>query len=305
MKVSVLISSRNRFDVLSRCLQSVFLQDYPDFEVVVLDDASDEMDLCYEVTKIFNNPRLKCMRSNNQLGVAGGRNRLMLEARGDIFCFIDDDAYFENSNAITRFVSVFRACKDVGIVACKVLNHSGGNTDLLVPFPKILRRRKPDITGQAQYVSYYLGTCHAIRREVVEQCGMYADELMFGEEELDLSYRAIGAGYSIYYEPSIVVHHCPQPSVVKDVKHGHSLELYYHVRNRLYIAYRYLPAKYIPIYLSIWLVRYFLGSLQSKNLGYFFGGLYDGLKRLKNFARTPINDRTIQYLRKHYGRLWY
>ncbi len=305
MKVSVLICSRNRLQVLRRCLESVLNQDYLDLEIVVLDDASDQVDLCPALMTHFNDARLRCLRSDMQLGVAGARNRLIAEATGDILCFIDDDAYFDNPTAIARFVDVFCSDQKIGIVACKVLDHRSGYEDLLVPFPKHWRSRMPGITEQAQYVSYYLGGCHAIRREVIECCGVYAEDLMFGEEELDLSYRVINAGYYVYYEPAIVVHHHPQASVIAANGKGHSKELYYHVRNRLYLAYRYLPIKYIPSYLIIWLIRYFIDSVRGNALGAFFAGLRDGILQLRKYRRDPISTKAQTYLRQHYGRLWY
>ncbi len=305
MKVSVLIGSRNRPNVLSRCLESVLSQVYSDFEVLVLDDASDEVDLCRVLMERFNDPRLQCLRSDVQLGVAGGRNRLMAEAKGDILCIIDDDAYFEDSGAITRFVNVFRSDESIGIVACKVVDHRLGGTELLVPFPRCWRLLRRGITEQAQYVSYYLGACHAVRREVLERCGMYAAELVFGEEELDLSYRAVAAGYRIYYEPAIVVHHYPHTSVVAKGKRGDVKELYHHIQNRFYLAYKYLPARYVPVYLGVWLGRYLVEAIRNRALGTFFAGVRDGILRLKRYQRAPINPQTQRYLQQHYGRLWY
>jgi len=305
MKVSVLIGSRNRPDVLFKCLESVLSQDYSNLEVLVLDDASDRVNLCPMLKERFSDSRLKCLRSNIQLGVAGGRNLLMRKAEGSILCVIDDDAYFENSDAIRRFVDIFCSDSKIGIVACKIVNHQGHNTDLLVPFSRYWRHRKPDITDIAQDVSYYLGTCHAIRREVINHCGTYAEDMMFGCEELDLSYRAVSAGYRIYYEPSIIVHHYPQPSVVATGKRGEAKEIYHIIQNRLYLAYKYLPLPYVPTYLACWLGYCFLKALQTGYLSFFFKGLIEGISRLRTHYRTPLNTEARRYLREHYGRLWY
>ena len=307
MRVSVLIGSRNRLGVLIRCLQSVLHQDYSDFEVLVLDDASDEVDLCRVLMDHFKDPRLRCLRSNTHLGVAGSRNLLTRMATGEVFCFIDDDAFFESSNALTRFVKSFSIHKSIGIVACKVVNHCGNNSNLLVPFSKRWLRRKPDLIGKGQFVSYYLGTCHAIKREVFERCGPYKDDMMFGGEELDLSYRAINAGYYVYYEPSIVVHHYPQTSVVGagDRKKKESKELYYSIRNRYYLAYRYLPLRYIPSYLIVWTSYYFWEALRGGYLRAFFHGLWAGIQQFRENHRDALSNQAQSYLRGHYGRLWY
>lgn len=305
MKVSVLINSRNRFEALIRCLDSVLSQDYPDFEVIVLDDASDEFVLCRILANYYSSSRLRCIRSDNQLGVAGGRNKLTLEAKGEILCFIDDDAYFDGADALTRFVRAFHIDSSIGIVACKVINHEANDVDLLVPFSRYWRRRVPGITESTQYVSYYLGTCHAVKREVFEKCGLYRGDMMYGGEELDLSYRAIDAGYSIYYDPSIIVHHYPQPTVIASGRHGSAKEIYHATRNRLYLAWRYLPLPYALTYLIIWLLVHFIEATKEGLVVSFLRGLYDGIFELKTIRRTPIGKQGCIYLRKHYGRLWW
>lgn len=307
MKVSVLINSRNRLQPLLKCLESVISQNYPDYEVIVLDDASDTTDLCPMILDIFKSRSLFCFRSEIQLGVAGSRNLMAELATGDVFCFIDDDAYFESFDAIIKFVRTFDIHEKIGIVACKVVNHYENFIHLSVPFSLRWRHRRPDIVDRGQFVSYYLGTCHAIKREVFERCGFYNSDMMFGGEELDLSYRAIDAGYYIYYEPSIVVHHYPQISVVGsgDRRQRDSEELYYSLRNRFYLAYRYLPLRYVPSYLSIWIGYYLYEALRRDCLSVFFRGVWDGIQQLKKHHRTPLNNKAKSYLKEHYGRLWY
>lgn len=306
MEVSVLIGSRNRPQVLTRCLESVLRQDYPSLEVIVLDDASDQLDLCSFLVTRFPDVRLRCLRSASQLGVAGGRNKLMKEAKGDIFCFIDDDAYFQDNCAITRFVEAFQAYPEVGILACKIVDHRASYKVLLVPFSQRSRKKHPGLIEAPRFVSYYLGGCHAIRREVISHCGMYQSDLMFGEEELDLSYRAVSAGYRILYEPRVVVHHWPQPSVVVGkAGQGNKTELYHHVRNRLFLAYKYLPWKYVPSYLTIWLGKYCIEALRRGVVGAYLRGLTDGLRWLSEVRRTPLDAHAVEYLKRHFGRLWF
>jgi glycosyltransferase involved in cell wall biosynthesis len=90
-RISVLIGTRNRPEVLKRCLRSVLGQDYVNFEVLVLDDASDSCRVCDSIQELAD-PRLRCFRASDPLGVAGGRNRLMELAEGNMFFVMDDDA---------------------------------------------------------------------------------------------------------------------------------------------------------------------------------------------------------------------
>lgn len=104
---------------------------YNDFEVVVLDDASDDPTAYWQMIANSGYKNIRLLHSDKQLGVAGGRNKLMSEAIGDIFCFIDDDAYFEDISAIDSIVRIFKKDKSIGIVACKVINNINGVLSLM------------------------------------------------------------------------------------------------------------------------------------------------------------------------------
>ncbi len=255
MNISVLINSRDRPQVLARCLCSVLSQSLEPAEILVLDDASSTCRLAEELGPLFNKHRLRFIRSEQPLGVSAGRNWLMAEASGDAFCFIDDDAFFADDTALMSLASAMAANSRAAIIATKVFDHyPSGRDRLYLPFTQRAIKQNLCLIDQPQLVSYYLGTCHAIRREVISQCGAYRQATKFGEEELELSYRAIEAGFEIVYLPQVVVHHYPQPSVITTDTHKQP-ELYYHVQNRFLLAYKYLPWRYVPVYVSIWLVR--------------------------------------------------
>lgn len=86
--VSVLICCYNRRDFLALTLESVFAQDYPDIEVVVVDDGS--RDGTDEMIRGRFGDRVRYIRQENQ-GVTAARNRAAAEARGEFIAFQDDD----------------------------------------------------------------------------------------------------------------------------------------------------------------------------------------------------------------------
>lgn len=302
--ISVLIATRNRPQPLRRCLESAIRQKYPHFEVIVLDDASDISDV-QKVVEEFKIWGVKYYRSEHSLGVAGSRNFLMRIAKGDILCIIDDDAHFASDQALVCIARVFKYRSEVGIVAVKVLDYKAKHPRLLLPFPKMVLRRKPWLENTPGYVGYYVGTCHAIRREVLDKCGGYEELLVYGEEELDLAYRALQAGFHIWYDPRVVVHHYPQASVVSRSEHIKHAELYHHVKNRFILAWKYIPYRYMIIYLAIWMLRLGCSAVRTKALLEYLSGMCSGIKVLAKLQRRPISQETISYLRKHYGRLYY
>jgi GT2 family glycosyltransferase len=305
MKISVLVGSRNRADVLQQCLESVLAQEYEPFEVVVLDDASEDATRYADCLRQLNDPRIRLIRSDKQLGVAGGRNHLFQHASGDIFFVLDDDAVIAESDAITRLCHVFTTCPEIGIVACQIVEFcNDGKISRKLPFPRRMLSRFPYLIEKPQFVSYFLGTAHGIRRQVIETCGGYHSDLMFGEEELDLAYRTIENGWKIYYEPSITVHHRPQPSVVANRKQKFT-ELVHHIKNRIYLTYRYLPLPYAFTHLLFWFCVYSAMALQAKAPYALLQGIRAGVRMIRHVRRQPLSRSTLAYLHAHYGRLWY
>lgn len=303
--VSVLIATRDRPQTLLKCLVSVFDQDYPNFEVLVLDDNSETHDICEILSEELGGKKVKCFRSNKRIGVAGARNFLMKKSKGEIFLFIDDDAVFSSNDCISRTVRHFRGDTGVGIIAFKIINHTGEREKLLVPFSQYCRFKHPDVIENKQTVSYYLGGGHAINRKVIEQCGLYQDNFGFGGEELDLSYRVVQAGMKILYAPDIVVHHYPGSSLFGVRDRGDYSELYFRVRNRIWLAYKYIPFPYLPVYLFLWFMSYGATALKIFDVRNLFLGIRDGVRELRPLKRTPLDQNALKYLRANFGRLWY
>ncbi len=91
---SVVIPLYNKEKYIGKTLESVLLQDFTDFEVVLVDDGST--DNGSDIAKGFDDPRIRILRQEN-LGVSSARNRGIREAKGDFIAFLDaDDEWMEN-----------------------------------------------------------------------------------------------------------------------------------------------------------------------------------------------------------------
>lgn len=92
MKVSVIIPIYNAKKYLKRCLDSLIKQSFQDFEVIMVNDGSNDQsgDICYEYT--IKDNRFKTINKNNE-GVSAARNDGIHTAKGDWITFIDSDDY--------------------------------------------------------------------------------------------------------------------------------------------------------------------------------------------------------------------
>jgi len=302
--VSILIGTRDRLEPLMRCLQSVRNQQLNDFEVLILDDCSQQVDVARQVRQQLDDARIVCFRSARQLGVAGGRNYLIQRARGEILVFLDDDAVFEDSRCLQGVVEKFQPGSAIGILAFKIVNHLDGRSELMLPFSRLQYKTRPELIDSTRLVSYYNGGGNAIHRNVIRRCGLYQDDFMFFGEELELAYRIVGCELAILYCPDIVVHHYPAHSNNSDRKQQRD-RFYYSVRNVVWLAYKFLPLPYMLTYLLVWVAYYGVEACKTKQLRNFLSALNGGFAGTKNLVRAPLNKKAIAYLKQNFGRLWY
>ncbi len=86
--VSVITPTRNRAEALERCIDSVLAQAHTRFELLVIDDSSD--DATPDVLARCSDPRIRPFRIDHA-GVCGARNHGLEQARGSVITYLDDD----------------------------------------------------------------------------------------------------------------------------------------------------------------------------------------------------------------------
>ena len=114
-RVSVIIPTRNRASLLKRALDSVLIQTYPHYEIIVVDDASE--DDTPQVIRQYQkqNPKIQYFRNEISVGGAEARNIGMKQAGGEILAFLDDDDEWLPEKLEIQ-LAIFDIEPDVGIV---------------------------------------------------------------------------------------------------------------------------------------------------------------------------------------------
>jgi hypothetical protein len=90
--VSVITPTRNRAETLARCVDSVLAQAHPEFELIVIDDGSE--DETPEVLARYGDPRIRSLRIDHA-GVCAARNRGLERATGSVITYLDDDNFMD------------------------------------------------------------------------------------------------------------------------------------------------------------------------------------------------------------------
>ena len=219
--VTVAVCTRERPDDLAACLEAIARLDYPNYEVVVIDNAprSDRVEQLvktrYPRVRYFAEPRP---------GLDWARNRAILEAGGEIIAFTDDDVIVDPRwlTAITReFVENPAVMAVTGLVVpAELETDSQVQFEWYNGFGKGYRRRwferGRDQVGRSFLMhgagQFGTGANMAFRRSVFDQVGFFDPALDVGTPtngggDLDMYFRVLKAGHALFYEPDAVVRH--------------------------------------------------------------------------------------------------
>lgn len=126
-KVSVIIPTYNRAQSLSRAIQSVLGQTYKNFELIVVDDGSE--DNIEEVVRGFNDSRIKYFRHDVNLGGSAARNTGIKNSTGEYLAFLDsDDEWLERKLELQVYAMENRPSDDWGGVYCGLILYKNGTS---------------------------------------------------------------------------------------------------------------------------------------------------------------------------------
>lgn len=266
-------------------------------EVIVVNNNSSSD---YSPVELFikDNPNLpiQYIFSNENLGVAKGRNHAVTFAKAPLLVMLDDDAELENSNALEAIADTFKNNADLAIASFKVKYFSTLNMQINA-FPHKQFEKKKNLHFFETY--YFAGGAHAIKKEAMEAVGGYPIDFFYGMEEYDLSYKLLAKGYKIVYTDSIVMLHKESP----EGRPPHKEKMKMLWLNKSKVAWRYLPIMYFYSTSLMWSFEYLIKS-NFDILG-FCKGWSTIFSEIPKEERNPLSSSTIAYLKKLEARLWY
>lgn len=216
MKVSFMITSRNRRDELLKTLLSCREQTYRDREIHVVDDGSDD-DTYDEVRRHF--PEVVVTRNEDPIGSVASRNLLFQRVSGDILIGFDDDSRFMSSDSTLRIVDRFCAEPDLGLLDFQ---------DIGPEHPERIPDASPGRLRGERHVSSFGAGRYAIRREVLTLTGLFPSFFWHAFEEPDLALRVWDHGFRCLAWYDILVWH-EFSGANRDERRTH----YFHARNEI------------------------------------------------------------------------
>ena len=213
-KVSIIVPTKDRPDLLSRCISTLLsVTEYQNFEILIVDNGSQE------AAAKANDPRIRILWHPGPFNYSTVNNRAAREAAGEFLLFLNNDVEITRPEWLSELVC-WANLPEVGIVGAKLLRANGaiqhaGVVLGLNGFADHPFADGPSLTfGIAGSTGWYreflavTGACMMMRREVFKEIGGFDETFVLCGSDVEMCLRAHDRGYRIVLNPfAELIHH--------------------------------------------------------------------------------------------------
>lgn len=247
--VSIIVVSWNTKGLLKRCLDSIYATVLVPFEVLVVDNASDDGS-AEMVESGF--PEATLIRSAVNLGFSAANNLGIRQAHGEFVMLLNPDTVLL-PGAVAGMLHYMNGYPDVGLIGPRLIMPDGQLQQSGRRFPGLLRELMGITRVSRLFGSWYdehlnwgrtdfgktvevdevSGACMLIRKSVLDQVGLLDERFFMYYEDVDLCYRLKKAGWKVVYMGEVeIIHVWAQGALKAGILHSsgvmyHSQYLYF------------------------------------------------------------------------------
>lgn len=198
---SVIIPTFNRANFVLRAIRSVLNQTYQNFEIIVVDNSSN--DRTVELIREFQDPRIRIMTIQNQGVIAKSRNLGISNARGTYIAFLDSDDFWDR-----RKLEMMERLRVAHHDSAGVFIHEYKITKNLYKSKKLMAFSNAKYSGRVipmedyfyRYEAMIATSCAVVKKTILDRVnGFNVSKKLIGIEDLDLWLRLAKDGCSVFH----------------------------------------------------------------------------------------------------------
>lgn len=254
--ISVIVLNWNGQRLLQDCLGSLRKLHFQNFETILVDNGSTDDSVSY-VKREF--PEVRIVELEENLGFCAGNNRGVSVANGEYIFFLNNDTEVDPDMLGELYKAIQNDSQDVGSWTTKllrwnqrdVIDHCGGGYSVFGTGYQIRKGELDDPTVvENEWVFGASGGAGCYRRSVLDEIGLFDEDFVFNNEDVDLAFRAQLAGYKCHYIAKSIVYHLG--AVTYSPMNDNTV---YHIhRNKEWVFFKNMPSLLLWKYLLLHVV---------------------------------------------------
>ena len=231
MDISIIIVNWNTKDLLHNCLTSIFETiSGIRYEIICVDNASDDGSAVMMQEKW---PQVRLIRNKENLGFGVANNQGFRIMTGRYALLLNTDTIL-TEHAVNKLFAFMEDHPKAAIACGQLLNADGSKQNSIANFPSLftlltntslLEYLLPKYFPSKRYhhrnpieIDSAIGACLIIRKQVIDEVGMFDEQYFFFFEETDLAYQMRSAGWKIYQVPDAFIYHLQGQSIGHNIR---------------------------------------------------------------------------------------
>lgn len=212
--VLVVIVNWNGGEVFKECLSSLSKIDYPNWELIAVDNGSTDGSEEIPVS-IISGHKLQIIKNKKNLGFAPANNQGVETVTGKYILLLNNDTKVEK-DFLSKMVARMEEDSALGVIQPKILLmdkpgvlDNAGSFLTRIGFLHhwgFMQKDGPEFSKEREIFSAK-GACMLIRKEVIDKAGLFDKDFISYFEESDFCWRVWLAGYKVIFYPDSVIYH--------------------------------------------------------------------------------------------------
>ncbi|MEW6555753.1 MAG: glycosyltransferase [Elusimicrobiota bacterium] len=197
-KISIVVPVHNAGDAIKQCLSAIYVQNYPEYDVTVVNDCSED-----GLSDRLKDFPCKIMNLSKRSGASVSRNEGAKNADAEVILFLDADVMLQK-NCLHRIAEIYEKYPETDVIQGVYTEEAADNnvstlTRNYYKYHKIEKINRSQINGINSY-------CFAIKKKVFEKINGFNPQYE-GVEDVELGMRLVKNGYKILLDKNLRVKH--------------------------------------------------------------------------------------------------
>ena len=212
--VYLIVVNYNGVKYLKTCLSSIEKQTYPNYETIVVDNASTDNSEEY-IREYF--PKITFIQAGRNLGFAEGNNlaiKSALDQKADYVFLVNNDTELEN-DLVEKLIKTAESDDSIGIVGPVVfdLKNKKSLQEMGMAIDKFGYALALKSSSDKDCVFFVSGCAMMIKSELISRMGFFDEDYFMFAEDLDFCWRSRLAGYKIIVNENARIYHASGGSI--------------------------------------------------------------------------------------------